>query len=476
MVPSKPALGPHRQIQSPGVGNSSSARAAPAFSVASGAHAEELHRLNWALAAYARSSAALIHSATFEELVAGVCHAIVGEDHYLLAAAGLVEEGPGEAVRMVAGAGRAVAYLEGLSLSGAEMDGFGHGPTARAIRSGEPSIMRDAREEPAQSPWRKRALDFGIRSSVTVPFLRGGRVAGVLKVYANKPDAFGTRELDVFAQLGRELAFALGVLEERSQRRAAEEARGAAEERAQESLAELARAARVVSLGAFAASLAHEVNQPVAAIMANGEAALRWLSKSPANLEEVRAALVRITRDAERTSAVVGRTRGMLAKGLGQRQMVDVGQLLEETIQFTHPQLRRAQVRAEVTVAEGLPQAWVDPVQVQQVMVNLVTNATDAMRPVTGRRRVLRAFVELCPDGMILIRVADTGTGIGEAYADRVFDHLFTTKPEGVGLGLPICKSIVEAHGGRISMKPNSPFGTVFSFTLPPVADDSVPN
>jgi signal transduction histidine kinase len=210
--------------------------------------------------------------------------------------------------------------------------------------------------------------------------------------------------------------------------------------------------------------------------MANGEAALRWLTKSPANLDEVRAALVRITRDAERTGAVVGRTRGMLAKGLGQRQIVDVGQLLEETIQFTQPQLRRAQVRVELSVAESLPQAWVDPVQVQQVMVNLVANAIDAMKPVTGRRRILRASVELCPDGMLLTRVADTGTGIGEAYTDRVFDHLFTTKAEGVGLGLPICKSIVEAHGGRISMKANAPFGTVFSFTLPPVADDSVPN
>lgn len=473
MVRSRPALRAERRTQS---GEGGSSPAGSPFSVAGAADAEELHRLNWALAAYARSSAALIHSSTFEQLVTGVCHAIVGEDHYLLAAAGLVDDAPGEAVRMVAGAGRAAAYLEGLSLSGGTMAGFGEGPTARAIRSGEPSIMRDAREEPVQSPWRERALAFGIRSSVTVPFLRGDRVAGVLKVYADKPDAFGTRELDVFAQLGRELAFALGVLEERAQRQAAEEARQAAEERAQESLAELARAARVVSLGAFAASLAHEVNQPVAAIMANGEAAMRWLSKTPANLDEVRAALVRITRDAERTSAVVGRTRGMLAKGLGERQIVDVGQLLEETIQFTQPQLRRAQVRVELAVGEDLPQAWVDPVQVQQVMVNLVTNALDAMKPVTGRRRVLRASTELCPDGMILTRVADTGTGIGEAYAGQVFDHLFTTKPEGVGLGLPICKSIVEAHGGRISMKSNAPFGTVFSFTLPPATAESVPN
>lgn len=475
MVRSTPVLGtPPPRTRSSRAGQGGPARAAPAFSVAGAADAEELRRLTWALAAYARSSAALIHSSTFEELVTGVCRAIVGDDHYLLAAAGLVQDGPDAGVRIVAGAGPAADYLEGLTLPGPDGAAFGEGPTTRALRSGLPSIMRDAREEPAQSPWRKRALAFGIRSSVTVPFLREGRVAGVLKVYAEKPDAFGDRELEVFAQLGRELAFALGVLEERSQRQAAEEARRAAEERAQESLAELARAARVVSLGAFAASLAHEVNQPVAAIMANGEAALRWLSKSPANLEEVRAALLRITRDAERTSAVVGRTRGMLAKGLGQRQAVDVGQLLEETLQFTQPQLRRAQIRVETSVSEGLPMASVDPVQVQQVMVNLITNAMDAMRSVTGRRRILRASAELCSEGMILVRVVDTGTGIGEAYADQVFQNLFTTKPDGVGLGLPICKSIVEAHGGRISMRANIPFGTVFSFTLPPATAPSV--
>lgn len=474
MVRSTPALETPRRTRSARAGQGApAARPTPAFSTAGGADAEELRRLNWALAAYARSSAALIHSATFKELVTGVCHAIVGDDHYLLAAAGLVDESPERRVQMVAGAGAATNYLEALRKAGPELSGLGDGPTGHAIRSGEPSIMRDAREEPPEAPWSQRALKFGVRSNVTVPFIRDGRVAGILKVYSDRPDAFGVRELEVFVQLGRELAFALNVLEERSQRRAAEEARRAAEERAQESLAELARAARVVSLGAFAASLAHEVNQPVAAIMANGEAALRWLSKTPANLEEVRAALVRITRDAERTGAVVGRTRGMLAKGLGERHAVDVGALLRETLQFTEPQLRRAQVRVELAAARDLPQASVDPVQVQQVMVNLITNAIDAMKSVSGRRRVLRASAELCAEGMILIRVADTGTGIGEAYAGQVFDHLFTTKPDGVGLGLPICKSIVEAHGGRISMRPNAPFGTVFSFTLPPVPPET---
>ncbi|MEI9889901.1 MAG: ATP-binding protein [Caulobacteraceae bacterium] len=226
----------------------------------------------------------------------------------------------------------------------------------------------------------------------------------------------------MFVQLAGELAFALGILEERVRRQAAEEARRDAEDRARESLAELARAARVVSLGAFAASLAHEVNQPIAAIMANGEAALRWLDKSPPNLAEVRAALMRITRDAERTAAVVGRTRGMLAKTLGQERALDVVRLVEETLQFTEAQQRRCQVRAEIAVTKGLPCVWADPVQIQQVLVNLITNAIDAMKSVTGRRRVLRATAVLSGDGHVMFSISDTGTGIGEAFANQVFE------------------------------------------------------
>src|ERR1700761_7981589 len=372
-----------------------------AFSSAGAADAAELRRLNWALAAYARSSAALIHSSSFEEMVTGVCHAIVGDNDYLLAAAGLVEDLPGSPVTMIAGAGSASEYLDDLRLAGSEESVEGQGPAGRAIRTGEPWIMRDARDEPDLAPWRRRALAHGIRSSVTLPFSRDGHVVGIIKVYSGKPDAFGDREMEVFFQLGRELAFALGILEERVHRQAAEEARRAAEERAQESLAELARAARVVSLGAFAASLAHEVNQPVAAIMANGEAALRWLSRATPNIDEALAALSRITRDAERTAAIVGRTRGMLSKTLGERHAFDVGRLMNETLQFTQLQLRRAQVRVEVQTADGLPQAWADPVQVQQVLVNLVTNAIDAMKTVTGRRRILRAAVGRSPEGMI---------------------------------------------------------------------------
>ena len=427
----------------------------------------DLRRLNWALAAHARSSSALMRSSGFKELVTGVCEAIVGADDYLAAAVGLLDDGPGLPVRLVAGAGQAAGYLEGLSLSWSDEEPEGQGPAGVALRANRPFVLRDTLSEPSFAPWRRRAIRFGIRSSVTIPFSQNGGPAGVLIVYAGQPDAFGARELDVFVRLSRELAFARTLEEERAQLRAAEEARRAAEEAARESLAELARAARVITVATFASSIAHEVNQPVAAIMANSEAALRWLAKSPPNLEEARAALSRITRDAERTSAVVGRTRGMLTKDLGRRQAVDVHPLLREALGFTELQRKRASIKAETDFAEGLPAAWADPVQVQQVAVNLIANAVDAMKGVQGRKRVLKVSTALTDAGEIRISVADNGSGVDESNAAQIFNHLFTTKAEGMGLGLPICKTIVEAHGGRLELTANEPCGALFSFTLP---------
>ena len=429
----------------------------------------DLRRLNWALAAYARSSAALIRSTSFKDLVTGVCGAIVGENDYLAAAVGLVEHGPGRPVRLVAGAGLAESYIQGLSLSWSEEAPEGWGPAGVVVRSNRPFNMKDALEEPIFSPWRSRAIDFGIRSSVTVPFGGGEIPAGVLIVYAGQPDAFGERELDVFSRLSRELAFALTVEDDRAQLRQAEEARRAAEESAQESLAELARAARVISVATFASSIAHEVNQPVAAIVANSEAALRWLAKDPHDLEEARLAIERITRDAGRTSAVVGRTRGMLTKDLGRRQGVDLALLLEEAVQFTEGARSRASIKIEMELTPDLPPVWADPVQIQQVVVNLITNAIDAMKGVAGRKRVLKILTASLGPGEVSVSVSDTGSGVAEGDLEHIFTHLFTTKPEGVGLGLPISKAIGEAHGGRLHMARNEPFGAVFHFTLPVV-------
>jgi signal transduction histidine kinase len=157
----------------------------------------------------------------------------------------------------------------------------------------------------------------------------------------------------------------------------------------------------------------------------------------------------------------------MLTKDLGRREAVDVHALLREALGFTELQRKRASIKAETDFAEGLSAAWADPVQVQQVAVNLIANAVDAMKGVQGRRRVLRVSTALTDEGEIRISVADNGSGVDETNAAQIFHHLFTTKAEGMGLGLSICKTIVEAHGGRLELTHNEPCGAVFSFTLP---------
>ena len=427
----------------------------------------ELHRLNWALAAYTRSSTALMHFADFDELVARFMAAIVGEDEYLLAVVGLPSPDPQKSIRLMAGAGRATGYLKGLSYSWSEGRPEGQGPFGQAIRSGVPYVMRDVLTESAFLPWLARARSFGIRSSATVPFSSDGRVIGAVKVYSGQPDAFGDCELEVFSKLGRELAFALSVEQGRAQLRAAEAARAEAEEAARISRAELGRAARMMSIGEFASSIAHEVNQPVGAIMTNANAALRWLDKPTPDLGEVRSALQRIVRDADRTSAVIGRARAKLVKAPLAGEPLDINQVLREALLFTQGERGHEAVDIETDLDESLPSLVCDRVQLQQVAVNLFVNAMDAMRSITCRPRVLRVTSGLDAQGDVTVSVADTGCGLGQGGQKQAFEHFFTTKPDGLGLGLPISRSIIEGCGGDLTAAPNHPFGAIFTFTLP---------
>lgn len=398
---------------------------------------------------------------SFEDLAARVTEAIVGDSEYLLATIGLADQGPGKPIRMAAGAGQAIGYLQGLSYSWDEALPEGQGPAGRAVRAGAPFVMRDALEDSGFKPWLAKALSYGIRSSATVPFEHSGTVLGVIKVYSGERDAFGPRELEVFSKLGHELAFALSVEESRRRLREAEEAVTATR-------AELARAARLMAIGEFASNIAHEVNQPVSAIMTNAGAALRWLDKDKPDLDEVRIALQRIVRDAGRTSAVIGRTRAQLTKGHVVTEPLDINQVLHEALLVTQTERGRESVSVETQFDEGLPAVPADRVQMQQVAVNLIVNAMDAMREVTSRRRVLCITTRRSGDsGDVEVSVADTGHGLGGDRQHRVFEHFFTTKSEGLGLGLPISRSIIEGIGGRLSARPNSPHGAVFTFTLP---------
>ncbi len=242
--------------------------------------------------------------------------------------------------------------------------------------------------------------------------------------------------------------------------------------RAAEALAkaqnELARVARVSTLGELAASIAHEVNQPLAAVVANGHACLRWLNAQPPNEDEAEAAVQRIVRDANRASDVIARIRGFLKRSEFLPSRVDLDEVIGEVIGLVQAEARARSVLLRHAAVRDLPTVLVDRVQLQQVILNLVMNALEAMNSTEGASRVLELSVRRNEmDDTVLVEVRDTGMGIGPADRERIFDAFHTTKPEGMGMGLAISRSIVEAHGGQLWATPNEDCGETFHFTLP---------
>jgi C4-dicarboxylate-specific signal transduction histidine kinase len=221
----------------------------------------------------------------------------------------------------------------------------------------------------------------------------------------------------------------------------------------------------------MAASIAHEVSQPLAAIVTSGNAGLRWLTNPTPDLNKVQAALQRIVRDGGRAGDIVGGIRAMFKKDAQERAPLDVGGLVTDVVALLDSELRSEQISVQLERAMDVPGVLANRVQLQQVLLNLIANAIDGMRTVVDRPRLLRIGVGASgPDGVV-VRVADTGTGIDPAVRDRIFDPFVTTKAGGMGLGLSICRSIVEAHGGYMSVSAVAPYGSVFQFALPQSRD-----
>ncbi len=231
--------------------------------------------------------------------------------------------------------------------------------------------------------------------------------------------------------------------------------------------AEFARVTRLTTMGEMAASIAHEINQPLAAIVTSGNAGLRWLGNETPDLGKVRTILQRVVRDGMRASEIVESVRTMFKKDVRERGPLDVSAFVAELLAPLQDELNSEQISLEVEMDKGVPRVLADRVQLQQVFVNLMANAIDAMRSVRDRPRQLRIGARLVEADGVLITVADTGSGVDADARERIFDPFFTTKASGMGLGLPICRSIIEAHGGRIWASPGSPHGTVFRLMLP---------
>src|SRR6202040_408081 len=240
-----------------------------------------------------------------------------------------------------------------------------------------------------------------------------------------------------------------------------------AEQALREAQAELAHVTRVTTLGELTASIAHEVNQPLAAVIANAEACLRWLGRETPNLEEARRSAEWIISDGNRASDVMQRVRALAKKSTIERVPLNINDLVGETVALVQHELISHQVLLRTELASNLPMVEADRVQLQQVIINLVMNGIEAMQPGADRLRelVIRSLRDEAPQ--VLVSVADCGVGISAENADRLFNAFFTTKPSGMGMGLSICRSIVEAHGGRMSGANNVGPGATFQCVLP---------
>ena len=240
----------------------------------------------------------------------------------------------------------------------------------------------------------------------------------------------------------------------------------------QQAQADLARVNRVMVVGEMAASIAHEVNQPLTGIVAHAGTGLRWLAAHPPDLEEARHALEFILRDGHRAAGIIARIRALVEKVPPRRARLDINAAILEVVALSNPELQRNQVELRSQLASGLPKVPADRIQLQQVILNLIVNASEAMSEAGNLPRELVVSSGAIDANEVFIEVRDSGPGFGVADPRRIFDSFYTTKSEGMGMGLSISRSIVEAHGGRLWASPNQPHGAVFRFTLP-VEEDS---
>jgi signal transduction histidine kinase len=238
-----------------------------------------------------------------------------------------------------------------------------------------------------------------------------------------------------------------------------------AEELLRKAQANLAHTTRLTTVGELTASIAHEVNQPLAAVVTNANACLRWLSHDPPNYDEVRDAVRRIIRDGTRGAEVITRIRGLLKKEQTPKAIVDVNEVVRETIALARVNLQGAAVRTEL--GYQLPRLTADRVLLQQVLLNLIINAMDAMKPMTDRPHMLSIRTKLHGENAVLVAVEDSGVGLNPKQLEKLFDPFYTTKQDGLGIGLSICRSIIESHGGRLWAESSEGLGSTFQFTLP---------
>lgn len=341
------------------------------------------------------------------------------------------------------------------------IDGVPIGPSAgscgTAAYRAQPVVVSDIATDPLWADYRALALSHSLRACWSTPMCSSeGRVLGTLAVYYREPRRPTPHERDIVERITHLAA----VTVERKQ----------AEEALHQAQIELARVTRVTTLGELTASIAHEVNQPLAAIVADASACLQWLAADRPDLDSVREALAAMVKDGERAADVIGRIRALLSRSQVAPEPCDLAGIVHEVLPLVAPEMGRHGIVLQTALAPELPRVLGDRIQLQQVLLNLLMNAAEAMRetPPERRRVVVRSTVECRDDGAwAVLAVEDAGVGFREQDEARLFEAFYTTKPSGLGMGLSISRSIIERHGGRLWATPNPDHGATFHFALP---------
>jgi NO-binding membrane sensor protein with MHYT domain/signal transduction histidine kinase len=340
------------------------------------------------------------------------------------------------------------------------IDGIAIGPSVgscgTAAYRGEAVIVSDIATDPLWTDFRDLALGCGLRACWSTPILSSdGRVLGTFAIYYHEPRTPTPHEHTVIEQITHLASIAV----EREQ----------AEEALRQAQADLAHVNRVTTMGELTVSLAHEVNQPIAAAVTNANTCMLWLAGDNPNIDEARAAAMRIVQDGTRASEIISRTRLLFKKGTPQRECVEMNELIREMIVLLRSEAVRYGISFRTELAADLPQVMGDRVQLQQVLMNLIVNSIDAMREVDGTRE-LAITSQQAESDRVLVSVSDTGVGFPSQQANEIFKAFFTTKAHGTGMGLSISRSIVESHGGRLWAVNNASSGATLHVTLPTAA------
>jgi signal transduction histidine kinase len=340
------------------------------------------------------------------------------------------------------------------------IDGIVIGPSVgscgTAAYRGEPVIVSNIATDPLWSDFRDLALGHGLRACWSTPILSSeARVLGTFAIYYREPRSPTPYEHNIIEQITHLASIAI----EREQAEAA----------LRQSQADLAHVSRVTTMGELTVSLAHEVNQPIAAAVTNANTCMLWLAGDSPNIDEARAAAMRIVQDGTRASEIISRIRLLFKKGTPERECVELNELIREMIVLLRSEALRYGIAVRTELAADLPQVVGDRVQLQQVLMNLIVNSIDAMKEVDGTREL--AITSQRAESRVLVSVSDTGIGLPSQQANEIFKAFFTTKPHGTGMGLSISRSIVESHGGRLWAVDNASSGASFHLALPTIVE-----